>query len=273
MNARYQKYIRRTVFIIGTIYVVLCALISLFQEKLLFHPEAVPKIEQYSYDQEFIEKSYKVADGIELNTLLFKSDSVAENRKLIFYIHGNAENLTTAGGVASMYTDLGYDCFLYDFRGFGKSDGKIDSESGLFADAQILYSQLVSEYKEENITIVGYSIGTGIASWLAAKNAPNNLILQAPYFSMKDMMGKKYPIFPKFLLRYPLETNKRLSEASCPIYIFHGTKDESIPYSSSLQLKKTVKRIDLTKLEGMGHTGYSQNATFRSKLSEILSNE
>lgn len=270
MNTRLLKYLKRAAIVLGSIYLIACALVYFFQEKLLFHPEAVPKNLSYSYDQEFVEKSYKVANGIDLNTLLFKADSSLN--KLVFYIHGNAENLTTAGGIAPIYLNQGYDLFVYDYRGYGKSDGAIHSEEELFNDVQTLYTELSQAYEEKNITIVGYSIGSGVASWLAANNAPNKLILQAPYYSMKDMMRSKFPILPTFLLRYPLETNERLKEVKCPIYIFHGDKDKSIPYRSSLKLKKEISDIHLTRLTGMGHTGFSQNQTYRTKLSEILSN-
>lgn len=266
-----RKYLKRTVWVIGSIYLLICILVLAFQEKLLFHPEAISKTQKYAYSQAFVEKNYTVTTDVELNTLLFKSDSTWQDRKLVFYVHGNAENLTTAGGVASTYTDQGYDFFVYDYRGYGKSDGSIDSEAELFADAQILYSNLSRDYKEENITIVGYSIGTGVAAWLAGKNSPERLILQAPYFSMKDMMRSKYPFLPGFVLRYPLETNERLKETKCPIYIFHGDKDKAIPYSSSVKLKKKIKTIELTRLKGLGHTGFTSNSTFQSKILEILS--
>ncbi len=267
-----RKYIKRGISLLVVLYVVACILLYSFQEKLLFHPEKVGKSVKYAYSQNFEEQFYQVDDETELNGLLFKADSVSGERKLVFYIHGNAENLTTAGGVASSFTDRGYDLFIYDFRGFGKSDGTIDSEARLFADAQILYSQLKRSYDESNITILGYSIGTGIASWLAAKNHPEQLILQAPYFNMKDMMRQKYPIFPTWLLHYPFETNERLKETTCPIYIFHGTKDTTIPYTSSTKLKQIVPAVDLTPIPDLGHTGFMKNPIYQTKLNEILSN-
>ncbi|MDG1332557.1 MAG: alpha/beta fold hydrolase [Crocinitomicaceae bacterium] len=272
MKQRLLKYLKRGIILLASIYVLACILVYFFQEKLLFHPEAVPKTEVYSYDQEFTEKFYKVSNGVELNTLLFKSDSVQKKRKLVFYIHGNAGNLSTAGGLAPVYTDQGYDCFLYDYRGYGKSDGSIDSEESLFADAQILYDKMALEYDQEDIILVGYSMGTGIAAWLASKNAPSKLILQAPYRSVTDIMKSKYPMLPTFLLRYPLETNERLKETKCPIYIFHGDKDRSIPYSSSEKLKKEIKRINLTRLGGLGHNGFMSHPIYRSKMKQILSN-
>lgn len=271
MNKRLRKYIKRIVAALVLVYLLACVLLYFFQEKLLFHPEKVDKDVKYTYTSNFEEKFIEVEEGVELNGILFRADPVSGERKLVFYIHGNAENLTTAGGVASSFTSNGYDFFVYDFRGFGKSDGCIDSEARLFADAQILYSHLRRQYGDQNITIVGYSIGTGIASWLAANNHPEQLILQAPYFSMEDMMHRNYPIFPSWILKYPLETNLRLEKTTCPITIFHGTKDNVIPYASSTELKKMIPSIDLTSIPGLGHTGFMQNTTYQTKLNQLLS--
>lgn len=273
MNKRLMKYLKRGIIVILSLYVVACVLLYFFQEKMLFHPESVSKSVHYSYDSEFTEAFYEVEKGIELNSLLFKSDSLkSERRKLIFFIHGNGGNLATLGGIAPNFTSKGYDCFLYDYRGYGKSGGSITSEEELFSDAQILYDQMKQLYSEEDITIVGYSIGTGIASWLASENAPHQLILEAPYFSMKDIMDRNYPIFPKFLLQYPLESNTYLNQTTCPIFIFHGDKDEAIPFISSQKLKKSIPKIQLTRLKGLGHTGFSENENYQAKLTEILSN-
>ena len=272
MDKRIFKYIKRTIFVLLSIYFVGGALLYFFQEKMLFHPESISKSTKYSYDSNFEEKFYTVEKGVELNTLLFSTDSIKENRKLIFYIHGNGGTLKTLGSVATSFTNRGYDCFMYDYRGYGKSDGVIDSEAKLFSDAQILYNQMKQIYAEEDIVIVGYSIGTGIASWLASKKAPNKLILEAPYFSMKDMMRRNYPIVPTVLLRYPLESDKYLKETNCPIFIFHGDQDSSIPFSSSQNLKKLHPKIEMTRLSGVGHTGFAQNQKYQKVLTEILRN-
>ena len=237
----------------------------------MFRPTSVPKNVVYSYSTPFEEAFYEVETGVKLNTLLFLSDSTKmEARKLIFFIHGNGGNLKTLGAAAEKYTDRGFDCFLYDYRGYGKSDGSIDSEEQLFSDAQTLYDQLKKRYREKDIVIVGYSLGSGIASWLASKNQPAQLILEAPYFSMIDMMRKKYPIFPTFLLRYPLESYRHLAKTNAPIHIFHGDKDKAIPYVSSLQLKQKLPRIHLTTLKGVDHNTIFDNKLYQSTLTKIL---
>lgn len=273
MNKRIVNYIKRGFLALILIYMLGFVLLFYFQEKMLFHPESIDRSEHYSYSSDFEEKFYTVEKGIELNTLLFSSDSIPNQaRKLIFFIHGNGGTLKTLGGIAPTFTERGYDCFLYDYRGYGKSDGIIDSEVKLFTDAQILYTEMKRVYGEENMIIVGYSIGTGIASWLASKNSPHKLILEAPYFSMKDMMKMKYPIVPTFILRYPLETNTYLKTAKCPIFVFHGDQDQSIPFSSSEKLKKLHSKINFTPLNGIGHTGIAQHAKYQEVLTEILSN-
>lgn len=273
MNKRIFKYIKRGFFILFWIYGIGCALLFYFQEKMLFHPEAIDKSVEYSYATDFEEKYYEVEKDVELNTLLFSADSIPnEPRKLIFFIHGNGGNLKTLGGIAPTFTDRGYDCFLYDYRGYGKSGGTIESEASLFADSEILFYEMKKKYGEENIIVVGYSIGTGIASRLASQHSPNKLILEAPYFSMTDMMHQKYYIIPTVLLRYRLETDKYLKETNCPIFIFHGDEDESIPFSSSQRLKKLHPKINFTPLRGLGHTGFAQHEKYQEVLTEILSN-
>ena len=95
---------------------------------------------------------------MELNCLLFK----AKNPKgLIFYIHGNADNLRYWGDFADFFLNHNYDVFMYDFRGFGKSDGSIRGEKNLQRDAKRLYRKLLEEYDEDKIIVYGFSIGTG----------------------------------------------------------------------------------------------------------------
>ncbi len=83
------------------------------------------------------------------------------------------------------------------------------------------------------IVILGYSMGTGTAARLAADNHPRQLILQAPYFSMKDMARYYYPMLPSFLLKYTFPTYRNIQRVTVPVTIFHGDNDEVIYYGSS----------------------------------------
>jgi pimeloyl-ACP methyl ester carboxylesterase len=250
------------------LYVVLCGVLYLFQEKIIFFPDKIAKDYVFNYEQPFEELMFKASDDVLLNGLLFKADS---SKGLIFYLHGNAGSLRTWGDIAKTYTDLNYDIFILDYRGFGKSGGEISNEKQLFEDSQLVYNELLNTYNEENVVIVGYSIGTGMASKLASENKPKHLILQAPYYSLTDMMRHTYSFVPTFLLKYTFETNLYLNECQMPITIFHGNQDQVIYYGSSLKLKADFKtKINLITLDEQGHNGMTDNTQYKVGLKNVI---
>jgi hypothetical protein len=250
------------------LYVAICGLIYFFQEKLIFFPEKLDKDFKFRFYQNFEEISIKTRDNVLLNGLLFRADS---SKGVIFYLHGNAGSLNSWGEVAPTYTGLKYDVFMLDYRGYGKSEGKIYSEKQIYQDTQIAYDKLKTLYDESKIIILGYSIGTGPATKIASANHPKLLILQAPFYSLTDMMKHYYPIIPTFLLKYKFETNKFIKECTMPVVIFHGNRDEVIYYNSSIKLKKLIKETDtLITLHGEGHNGMSNNRQYITELQKIL---
>ena len=262
------KTLIKTLLVITSLYLILCASLFFFQEKLLFHPEKLDKDYTFTFDQKFEEINIETSPDIYLNGLLFK----AENSKgLIFYLHGNAGSLKSWGGVAKTYTDLNYDIFILDYRGYGKSDGSISCRDQLFKDLQIVYDEMKTRYQEKEIVLLGYSIGSGLAAHLASTNNPRLLILQAPYYSLKDIMKHTFPIIPTFLLRYQIETNEYIQKCEIPVAIFHGNQDEVIYYGSSLKLQKLLKPRDtFITLPGQGHNGMTFNEEYQRGLKKIL---
>ena len=107
------------------IYILVCILLYLFQEKLIFFPEKLSKEYLFQFDQTFEEKNIKTNDGVILSGLLFKADS---SKGVILYLHGNGGSLSSWGDVANTYTELGYDVFIIDYRGYGKSEGVISGK-------------------------------------------------------------------------------------------------------------------------------------------------
>jgi alpha-beta hydrolase superfamily lysophospholipase len=249
-------------------YTLVCVLLFFFQEKLIFFPEKLDKNYKFSFNQIFEEINIKTKDQKLLNGLLFKSDS---SKGLIFYLHGNAGSLKSWGEVAKTYTDLNYDVFVIDYRGFGKSEGSITSQGQLFQDLQIAYDEMKSRYSEGKIVVLGYSVGTGLAAKIASTNKPKLLILQAPYYSMTDMMKHTYPIIPTFILKYKLETSEYIKDCKAPIVIFHGNQDEVIYYNSSTKLKEILKNIDtLITLDQQGHNEMTDNPEYQTEIRKIL---
>ena len=288
-----RKFEKTTLRIIGALsilYVLLCAGLYFFQEKLIFFPSKLERNYVFNFDTPFQEITIPTNDNINLHGVLFQSvqyrKSNTKDKKLVFYLHGNVGAVSSWANIADLYTDLGYDLFILDYRGYGKSEGKIHSQEQFFVDIQAAYDfmKISKNYREENIVIVGYSIGTASAAMLASKNNPKLLLLQAPYFSLTDMTKRNYPFVPTFLLKYEFHTAKFLSQNKVPTFIFHGTDDGIIPYKSSLLIKEylendlkykvkdktNLRNIEFITLPNQGHGGIHQNPIFLDKLSEVL---
>ncbi|MEO1054939.1 MAG: alpha/beta fold hydrolase, partial [Bacteroidota bacterium] len=241
-----KKKVVTAIITIASLYLVICILLFLFQEKLLFFPERLPEDFKFSFPMSFEEINYQVADGVKINTVLFHA---AKGEKVVMYLHGNGGSIYGWGTGAETYLRNGYDVLYIDYRGYGKSGGKIESEKQLIADAQLIYDDLKAKYSESNITLIGTSIGSGIAVQIAASNNPERLILNAPYASLKQLIREKVPIVPGVILKYRLESKKYIKEVECPIYIFHGKNDEVIPYRHAVSLKETDDRVQLTLID------------------------
>lgn len=264
----------KTFFIILAVlagfYILFLALVYFFQEKMIFLPQTLAKDHIFQFDQPFEERYVEMKDGKILHALLFK----AENSKgVVLFLHGNAGSLAGWGSVAETFTTLNYDAFIPDFRGYGKSEGAIKSESQVHQDMQSLYNNLKKEYSENRIIVLGHSIGSGMAANLAANNDPRLLILQAPYYSLPDLAENTPPlnIFPQFLFKYKFETGKKLRETKVPVVVIHGEEDEVIYYGSSLKLEEKFKPGDtLITLDKYGHNDFLTSERYKIEMEKVL---
>ncbi|UOQ78934.1 alpha/beta hydrolase [Hymenobacter sp. 5516J-16] len=254
----------------AALYIGVCLLLYFQQERLLFFPTRLAPDYRFRFPDRFEERWVTAPDGTRLHGLLFQADA-AQARGLVFYLHGNGGALDSWGDVAPTYTRLGYDVFLLDYRGYGKSQGRLSSEQQLLADVETAYQQLLTQYPENRIVVLGYSLGTGPAAWLAARHQPRLLILQTPYRSMRAVARQHYPWVLGLLVRYPLHTDRVLPQVKAPIVIFHGTRDEIISYEQALQLKPLLKPQDqFITLTGAGHNGMTDNPEYQRAIQQIL---
>ncbi len=265
------------------LYVGLCSILYFYQEKLIFIPTKLTADYKFDFKGNFEEINLKTIDGVSLNNLLFKADST---KGIIFYLHGNGGSLERYGKLADFYTNLGYDIFMTDFRGYGKSEGSIKSEGQLYQDNQMLYDELKKTYSEDNTIIVGYSLGGSMAAKLASDNNPKYLILQAPYCGGEDYdtrpkessdipleikIAKLLPL--NLLIRYTFKTNEFIENCNMPVLIFHGDTDEEVHYGSSIKLKENFKPEDrLLILEGENHSAITNNPIYQKELKKLLEN-
>lgn len=254
----------------AVLYVGVCLILYFQQERLLFFPARLAPNYRFRFPGRFEEHWITTADNTRLNGLLFRADS-AHAKGLIFYLRGNGGALDSWDEVAPVYTRLGYDVFLLDYRGYGKSEGRITSQAQLLADAEVAYQQIGAHYPENQTVILGYSLGTGAAAWLASRHNPRLLLLQAPYPSMRAMARQHYPWVPGFVVRYPLPTDEVLPRVAAPIVILHGDQDEIISYQSAIQLKPLLKPQDqFVTLRGAGHNGMTDNPDYLAVIQEVL---
>ncbi|MBI1287556.1 MAG: alpha/beta fold hydrolase [Flavobacteriales bacterium] len=263
-----KKILRILLVSAVVIYVALCVLLYVGQEKLIFFPQKLSEDYTFQPSWQAEEVEITASDGTPLHGLLFKADS---SKGLIFYLHGNGGSLAGWGSVALSYLPYGYDVFMLDYRGYGKSKGEISGQAQFFDDVQQAYDRMRKLYDEQKIIVLGYSIGTGPAAHLATENHPRMLMLQAPYYSLVDMMEHTYPFVPTFLLKYKLETFKYVQHCEAPIVIFHGDADEVIYYGSSVKLKQLLKPTDkLITLQGQRHNGITLNPQYLKELETVL---
>ncbi|MCD9619277.1 alpha/beta hydrolase [Chryseobacterium gleum] len=253
------------------VYVILCVGLYFYQEKIIFYPEKLPENYKFKFDNDFEEVTIRTKDNKNLNAVLFK----AQNPKgVIFYLHGNGGSIKVWGEVVPLYRSMNYDTFILDYRGYGKSEDKINNKDQLFSDVDAAYKELLKRYPENRIIILGYSVGTGLAAKLASEHQAKLLILQAPYYSTEDEMSQKFSFLPKFLLKYNFETGKYLETVKSPIIIFHGDKDEVINYKASLKLKNNFKKGDsLIILKDQYHNGITDNLDYQKAMKIILDSD
>lgn len=249
-------------------FAAIIAIMFLFQEKFIFYPEKLPDDYKFSFSHPYEEKYFRTDDDEKIHGLLFKSDS---SKGLVFYLHGNAGSLSSWGNVFSQFIPYNYDVLVIDYRGYGKSTGHITSEKRIHDDIKIVYDKMCELYSEENLIIVGYSLGTGLATKLASENNPSKLILKAPFINFNNLRKEHFIWFPRFLMKYKFPSDQYIKKIKCNIFIFHGENDDLIPIENGEKLHKIAGAgSSFYLLKFQGHNGIENNSRYLSVLKEIM---
>lgn len=256
------------------------------QDALLFHPVAVDQHVKYDFGQPYTEVNLPYDKETNLNIIEFKATGqqdlripanpasrVADSlvRGVVLYFHGNKRNIGWYARYATDFTSKGYEVWMLDYPGFGKSTGKL-SEQKLYDYALQFYKLARSRWKPSQIILYGKSLGTGIAAELASVRDCRRLILECPYFSMESVARHYFPIYPLgSMLHYHFPTNDRMPAITAPITIFHGSSDGLIPYSNAARLKPLLKPgDDFVTIEGGGHNDLHEFLPFRQGLERAI---
>jgi alpha-beta hydrolase superfamily lysophospholipase len=255
----------------AAIYLLLWGVFYFLQDYFFFRPEILPSHFEYRYPFPFEEVDFDMEDGGQINGIHFK---VPNSKGVVFYFKGNSKSIKGWGKFARDFISKGYDFFLMDYRGFGKSMGK-RTETALYNDGQFVYKWLTTQYPEEKIIIYGRSLGSGIAARIASWNRPKLLLLDSPYYSFIYHIKRFGFFLPlKWLLKYKIRTNQFLKKISCPVFILHGTNDRLIPFKDSELLQAAnPDMVHVIPLEGGGHNNLPQMPEYHEWLYDILNDE
>ena len=233
----------------------------------MFHPKAVSKDHLYSFDRPFEEVNI---DFGKENLSIIKFKTSKERKGIVLFYHGNMSNVEHYKKYCEFFLRNSYELWMVDYPGFGKTTGK-RSEKIMYEQALIMYELASKEINSDSIVIYGKSIGTGIASYVAANKNCRQLILETPYYSLRSLAKHYLPIYPVGrLVKYSFPVNNYLETVKASITIFHGTEDEVVPYKQSKQLIEEKPDISLITIKNGRHNNLSDFPLFQSTLDSLL---
>ena len=248
-------------------------LIVLLQRKLIYQPWQQPVLPAMAGDSadRLEDVEIPTADG-----LLLKGWHVASRprieapeapRRLVIYFQGNAAHRGRRSPQFTMFSDLGCEVLIVDYRGYGENPGRPD-EQGLYHDARASWKYATERlgFTADQIVLFGESLGGGVAVALAEELCrsgvvPGGVVLRATFSSLVDAARFHYPYLPvswALVDRYP--SIDRIPHVTCPLLVMHGDQDRIVPYTQAEELfaaapKESANGIgkQLVRLHGAGH--------------------
>jgi pimeloyl-ACP methyl ester carboxylesterase len=193
----------------------------------------------------------------------------AENDDAIIYFGGNAENVAyNIGDFSRFFPDKAI--YLVNYRGYGASTGR-PSEAVLTADAQAIYDH--ASHRHEKVSVIGRSLGSGVAISLAATKTTQRLVLITPWDSMVNVARSAYPIFPvSVLLKDRYDSLSHAGDISIPTLLLIAERDEFISMKSSLNLAAALdpSLTTVTIIDHAGHNTIQNYDQYSTALAEFL---
>ena len=176
-----------------------------------------------------------------------------ERRGVVLYFKGNAGNIGRGYKMANTFLTRGFDVIAMDYRQFGKSKGELN-EAALLSDAEAWYDYARERFPNDDLRVIGYSLGTTFASHISQARQVKNVLLFAPMKSILDMAQRRFFFVPDFMTKYPFRNDLKLAQAKGEILIFHGTDDKIVPHASGIELKNSIGNDDhFYSIEGANH--------------------
>lgn len=252
--------------VLALAYLGFCAYLYFFQERLLFRPDALPADYRFHRAADVQEVTIPVA-GASLSALHLR---LPNPKGVVFYLHGNGGNVDSWFVNDDFYRQANFDLFMLDYRGYGKSSGRIESQAQLLADIGVAWDRIAALYPGRVKVLYGRSLGTGPAALLATRVHPELTILASPYCSMVAMAQRTYPWVPSVLLRYPLDTAAGAAAMVTPLLLIHGEDDTLIPPSESVCIQTAAPGARVHRIAGAGHNDLHESPAYRELLRATL---
>lgn len=243
----------KIVLVAGLGYLAVCSALFLFQRRLLYVPDSGYQTPVEAGLEQAETVRVETADGLSLTGWWLEA---AEDRPVLLYFQGNGGNIAGRAGKAEIMRAEGYSVLLAGYRGYGGNPGR-PSETGLIADAHAWLDHLLSRgVPPGRIVLYGESLGSGVATALAAEREVGAMVLEAPFTSVRAIAEEQYWYVPvRWLLRDPFDSLARIPSVRVPVLILHGDADTLIPLVHGERLFEAAKEPKrLVVVDGATHT-------------------
>lgn len=259
---------RMTDFLIflAAIYLFSCSALYFLQDKLIFFPPAPIKDIYQSVKQNEI--SFLINNELRHG---WKIDVDPVKNKTILYFGGNSEDVVYLNSEAKEFKVR--EMISVNHPGYGKSIGK-PSQDNFYKNALDVYDRVVNEYQlnPEEVIVIGRSLGSSVATYLAANRKISGLILITPFDSIENMAAKQYKFFPvRYLLKHPFSTMDYINQVKYPVLMLAAEKDEIIPDEHLKQLYRFAgKNNKLIQYAGVGHNTIQTHQNYYNEINDFI---
>lgn len=243
------RMLARLFAIFGALYLSGCVLMFSSQRKLIFpapHPVVTPA---YGGGEVVRVKVIDAEDAIAFHV------PAGPGRRTVVYFHGNGDQIGNAAWLSDALGREGLGFFAIEYPGYGLARGA-PSEQSIYTAAEASLRVLTGprEVRNDEVVLVGQSIGSGVATEMAKRGFGGRLALVTPYTSLVDVAKGAFPWLPvRLLLRDRFDNAAKAPHIRVPVLIIHGTSDEVVPYALGNELTTRFPRAELVTVDGATH--------------------
>ena len=230
-----MKMILSILLLLAAVYFGVAIVLYFMQRRLTFHPMRDMPYNPANIGLEYEKVQLNTPDGLALSAWYVPAKNATAT---LLFCHANGGNISYYMDTLDIFNKLGLNCLIFNYRGYGDSQGKI-TEEGIYLDAQTAYDWLRTEKRAspKDIIIFGRSLGASVAAHLAKNVRPGGLVIESGFTSYADIAQKFYPyIMVRPFAKYSLDTMEYIKKVKCPILFIHSRSDEIMPFEFGLRL-------------------------------------